>query len=232
LAVSSEVFADKVEKELGRKLNIPKKTGRKIDDFKAEDYADIRILVYTQPKLAGVGKKMPEVFEMGIGGKMQDRLAYAKNVLGRELRVGDFAKEGSVVDVHSVTKGKGVQGPVRRFGVSLRSHKSEKAVRNPGNVGPWTGPASWRVAHAGKTGFNQRTEYNKWVVRIGDDPKDVSPKGGFTHYGAMKTQYMLIKGSLPGPSRRLVIMSDARRASKGISKEAPSIVYIDVEAKK
>ncbi|RUA19603.1 MAG: 50S ribosomal protein L3, partial [Flavobacteriia bacterium] len=75
---------------------------------------------------------------------------------------------------------KGFQGPVKRHGVSLRSHKSEKTIRGPGNLGAWTGNRSWTVAHAGQTGYHLRTEWNKWVLKIGDNPEEVNRKGGFT----------------------------------------------------
>ena len=232
LSVSSEIFAEKPEKELGRKISLPKKASKKIDDFKAEDCHDIRILAYTQPKLTGIGKKKPEVFELGIGGSVQEKLNYAKAMLGKDIRINDFAKEGKVVDIHGVTRGHGTQGPRRRFGVMLRQHKSEKAIRNPGNVGPWTGPASWRVAHAGKMGYHQRTEYNKWIVKIGDNPADVMPRGGLTHYSNIKNQYVLVKGSLPGSTKRMIMMTDARRDHKKFPRDAPAISIISTDPKK
>lgn len=229
--VDSEIFSEKVEKELSRKLSAPKKVKKKFEDIKIEDCTEIRMIVYTQPKLTGIGKKKPDVFEMAIGGSNQDKLAYAKNILGKEIRVSDFAKAGQQIDVHSITKGHGTQGPHRRFGVSFRQHKSEKAIRNPANVGPWGGPTSYRVAHAGKTGFYQRTEYNKWLMKIGEDPKEVIPAGGFMHYGNVKNQYVLVKGSVPAPAKRLVIFSEAKRTTKKIPKEAPEIMHISIDSK-
>jgi len=231
LTIISEVFAEKNEKELGRKISLPKKVKKRFEDMKLGEYTDIRIQVYTQPKLTGIGKKKPEVFELGLGGKLEDKLNYAKNILGKEIRINDVLKEGQRVDAFSITKGHGTQGPRRRFGVMLRQHKSEKAIRNPGNVGPWTGPASWRVAHAGKTGWNQRMEYNKWVVKIGDNPNEVNPKGGFVHYGIIRGQFMLVKGSLGGSSNRLIMFTEPRRHNRKISKDAPTVNYISQESK-
>jgi len=58
-----------------------------------------------------------------------------------------------MVDSKTFTKGKGFQGPVKRFGISLRSHKSEKVIRGPGSLGPWKGQTklaatiSWKKAY-------------------------------------------------------------------------------------
>src|SRR3989344_4144001 len=70
--------------------------------------------------------------------------------------------ENQNVDVHAVTKGKGTQGPVKRFGVGLKQHKSETGIRRVGSLGDWKAK-TWRVAHAGQTGFHKRTEYNKKI---------------------------------------------------------------------
>ncbi len=232
LTVSSEICSEKVEKELGRKISVPKKVKKKFEDIKMDEIVDVKLVVYTQPRTAGVGKKKPEVFEIGIGGSLQDKTNYGKNMLGKEIRINDFVKEGQRIDVHGITKGHGTQGPHKRFGVAFRQHKSEKAIRNPANVGSWGGPTSWRVAHAGKTGYYQRTEYNKWIVKIGDNPKDVNPNGGFVHYGLVNNQYVLVKGSLPGSSKRLVMLTAPRRESRKLAKDAPIVNHISLEPKK
>ena len=90
----------------------------------------------------------------------------------------DVFNEGQQVDIHSVTKGKGTCGPVKRFGISLKAKKSEKVRRNPGSLGPWKGQTHimWKVAHAGQTGFHQRTEYNKQIIRVEGELDNLNPK--------------------------------------------------------
>ena len=185
----SELVADSLDKELERKIIISKNKGKKSDDF---DF--IRFLCYTQPKLTGIGKKKPEIFEISIGGSKEQQLAYAKEKLGKEISVSEVLKEGQQVDSHSLTKGKGFQGPIRRFGIQLRQHKSEKSRRNPGSLGAWNaqGHIMWRTAHASKTGYNLRTEYNKWIVKIGNKPEEINVKGGFLSYGNLKNTYLWV----------------------------------------
>ncbi len=230
LKLVSEVFADKVDKELGRKITIPKNIKKKIEDIK--DYDMIRLMVYTQPKLTGI-KKKPEIFEIGLGGSKEEQLKYAQEKLGKEINIGEVFTAGQQLDVHAITKGKGFQGPVKRFGISLKRHKSEKNRRNPGSLGGWKGQGHfmWRVAHAGKMGYHLRTEYNKWLIKIGEKPEEVAQKGGFLKYGAVKNPYILVKGSIIGPAKRLIRFNHTIRQSKKIPAEAPIVSYSSIVSK-
>ena len=95
-------------------------------------------------------------------------------------------------------------------------------------MGPWCGQINimWKTPNAGQTGYFQRTELNKWLVKIGKEGKDVNPKSGFTNYGLVKNDYVLIKGSVAGPKKRLIRLNYAIRPSKKIQKEAPAIRQI------
>ncbi|MDP3765727.1 MAG: 50S ribosomal protein L3 [Nanoarchaeota archaeon] len=225
--LAAEIFADSLDRELERKITIPKKKGKEIYDF---DF--LRLLCYTQPKLTSIGKKRPEIFEVAIGGNKEQQISYAKEKLGKEISVNEVFKEGQQLDVHSLTKGKGFQGPMKRFGIQLRHHKSEKSRRNPGTLGPWKaqGHVMWRTAHAGKMGYNLRTEYNKQVLKIGNKIDEINAKGGFVNYGFVKNSYILLKGSIAGHQKRLIRFTEAIR-SKKIIEEAPQITYTSTESK-
>ncbi len=228
-SLSSQLISPNADKELGRTLVLPKKTHGKESDR----YDEVRLLVYTQPKLTGIGQKKPFISEVALGGKKEEKLAYAKNLLGKEITLSDVFKEGDQVDVHSITKGKGFQGPVKRFGVSIRQHKSEKTKRGPGTLGPWCGQGKvmYRVAHAGQMGFHLRTEWNKWVVKIGKKEEAITPKGGFINYGEVRNTYVLLKGSVGGSKKRLIRFNVATRPNKGIPTQAPQLQYISVDSK-
>lgn len=232
LQLATEVFA-KPDKELTKKLGIKKDNSEKLEEAakNLDKFHEIRVNVYTQPKLAGIDKKKPEIFETALGGSINEQYEFVKNNLGKEVKIEDVFREGEQIDVRAVTKGKGFQGPVKRFGVQLRSHKSEKTKRGPGNLGPWTGNRSWTVAHAGQMGFHNRFEHNKWVLKISGDISKVNPKGGFLHYGNIKSSYLLLKGSVAGPAKRLVRLSHAIRKSKKIPAEAPKIESVSIASK-
>jgi len=231
MKVVDEIFA-KVDKELGRKIPLQKKE-KKLDDIKPADYADIRINVYTQPKLTSIGKKKPELFEVAIGGSNEDKFSYAKENLGKEVMVGAVFEPGQQIDIHSVTRGRGFQGAVKRFGIGLTSHKSEKDRRTPGSLGGWKGQGHfmYRIAHAGQMGYHTRTEFNKWILKISDQPEDVNPKGGFIRYGNVKNPCMIVKGSIGGASKRLIRMNTATKPNKSIPKDQPDITHISIDSK-
>jgi len=228
-SVLFDVFSDSLDDSLGRKIKLPKKLKNKISDAekKLERASEVRLLVYTQPKLTLLGKKKSELFEVAIGGKSaKEQFDFAKETIGKSLSVGDVFKEGQFMDAHSVTTGKGWQGVVKRFGVKLKSHKAEKGRRRIGTLGPWTPKKTpWWVPMAGQTGYHTRTEYNKQLIKI-SAPKDekITPRGGFLRYGEVKNGYMLVKGSLAGPKKRLIIFTPTSR--KHPAESVPSVISV------
>jgi large subunit ribosomal protein L3 len=226
--VSQFKWADKLEKHLARAMNVPKI--HKAVELKTEGVIEVRVLAQTQPHLINL-KKTPEIIELGIGGKVEDQLKFANDILGKEVKASEVFSDGAQVDAHSVTKGHGLQGPVARHGIMIRSHKAEKTKRGPATLGPWDGNRSYRVAHQGQTGFHRRTELNKWVVRVEAKPEEVTPKGGFVHYGLATGSCMLLRGSVGGAVKRLITMTPAMRPRVNIPKQAPEIVYTSLHSK-
>lgn len=66
-------------------------------------------------------------------------------------------------------------------------------------------------------GYHHRTELNKKIYRIGlgsDEAnastehditkKAITPMGGFPHYGIVKNDYLMLKGSIPGTKKRVI----------------------------
>ncbi len=181
---------------------------KKIEEVK-DGVSEVRLIVATQPRKAGIHKKKPELFEIPVGGSIDKALKYALEKLGKELSISEVFKPGQYIDVIAVTKGKGLQGVVKRFNVKIlpRWHKHRKGHRRIGSVGPTKPAIMFTTPRAGQTGFHQRTEYNKLILRIGkasDDDFKVNPDGGWPRYGLVKSEYVLIEGSIPGPPKRLV----------------------------
>ena len=238
LRPAGEAWAENLAPELKRAITVPKKSrGTAPGDLEAlgEDLADVRVLVHTNPTLvSGVPKKVPDIMEMPInGGSMLDRLKLAQSLLGQQVPVSSVFELGDLVDASAVTKGKGLQGPVRRWGIAMakRKHARTGKVRHVGNLGPWNpSHISWRVPQLGQMGYHQRTEYNKRLMLIGSDGSKITPEGGFPGYGLVRNQYILIKGSLPGPVKRLVRMRHAIRPGMN-SVKAPELLYVSQESK-
>ncbi|RCV62853.1 large subunit ribosomal protein L3 [Methanophagales archaeon] len=193
---------------------------------------ELRMISSTLPKVVnGVPKKKQEVMETQMGGDIGKDLEYAKEMLGKEITAKDIFNEGDFVDATAVTKGKGTQGPVKRWGITIQNAKARRSGkgRHVGAIGGWTPRrVRWRVPQLGQTGYQQRTEYNKRIVKIGENGEEITPKGGFLNYGVVRNDYVLLKGSVPGPKKRLVRLSRAIRAPPKL--DAPDIVYISKES--
>ena len=223
----TEVWAEDVHPDLSRVLNVPEdgdEASTSVDELRdlvdGGTVSDLRLITYTVPgAVPSVPKKAPDVMETRIGGvSLDDRFEYGLELLedGGEHTATDVFRAGEYADVAGVTKGKGLQGPVKRWGVQKRKgkHKRQGWRRRIGNLGPWN-PSRVRstVPQQGQTGYHQRTELNKRIIGLGDveDADEINVDGGFVNYGEVAGPYVLIKGSLPGPQKRLVRMRPAVR---------------------
>ncbi|WOF15518.1 50S ribosomal protein L3 [Methanoplanus sp. FWC-SCC4] len=237
----SEVWAENVDEALKGRIAIPKNNNsadntQKIRDAIAnERVSDIFALMYTQPAaLTGVPKKVPDLMEVRVaGGSMEARLEFATGLFGSEIELDAVAEEGQYIDVTAVTTGKGTNGPVKRWGIQTRKgkHSVGGKKRHIGNLGPWTPHhVRWQVPQMGQMGYQQRTEFNKRILKLGTEPESINPDGGFLHYGLVRGKYIAIKGSVPGPVKRLVRIRPAIRI-RGHVDRVPSISYVSTMSK-
>jgi len=99
-----------------------------------------------------------------------------------------------------VSKGKGYQGCIKRWGVKKLPKKTHRGYRRVGCIGSWhPRRVRWTVPRSGQLGYTHRTEANKKIYLVGKkasecpegnartaaDPceKHITPLGGFPHYG-------------------------------------------------
>jgi large subunit ribosomal protein L3 len=99
------------------------------------------------------------------------------------------------------------------------------------DIGPWNPHhVRWEVPQTGQMGFQQRTEFNKRILKIGENGSEITPAGGFLHYGVLNSPYVLIKGSIPGPVKRLVRIRPAMRQGEHVVR-TPTIQQVSVQSK-
>jgi large subunit ribosomal protein L3 len=194
--------------------------------------AAIRVITATQPKETGMAKKKPAISEIEIGGAtIPQQFEYAKQLLGKTVTAEEVFKEGQYTDIAAVTVGKGFQGPVKRWGVTKLQHKGRKTKRGIATLGPWNPHhVMYSVPRAGQMGYHQRTEYNKRILKIGKDGKEVTVKGGYVRYGQLKGPYILIEGSIPGTEKRSIRLRHPARPPKEIPEAPPQVTYISLES--
>ena len=226
-----DVFAEDLPKKITKWVDL------RTDEAAVErsrDVSNIRrvcAIVAVTPRDAGLEQKKPYVFEARIeGGSIDDRAEYARGLMGKSVKISDTFKTGGAVDVAAITKGKGWQGVIKRYGAKRKQHKSRKSVRELGSLGPISPQyVMYTVPRAGQMGFHQRVEYNKRIMIMdsAESGQKVGPPGGFKHFGDVRGDYIILKGSVPGTYKRFVKMrAQIRNESARITE--PNILEVVV----
>lgn len=221
---------------LGRALVLPENFNTEAMLEKVQKNMDqtltVRVLTATQPSLTSLSRKKPEISEIQIGGgTIQQQVDYAKQLLGKTVTPDEVFKDGQYIDIAGVTVGKGFQGPVKRWGVTCLQHKGRKTKRGIATLGPWNPHhLMYSVARAGQMGYHQRIEFNKRILKIGKDGKEVTVKGGFIRYGEVKGPYILIDGSVPGTEKRQIRLRVPARPPTEVPEAAPQVTYISLDS--
>jgi large subunit ribosomal protein L3 len=233
LKADDEVWADTVDDEVDKRVHVSDKQVGDFDELDRDRADEVRLIAYNKPyEVPGLPRKVPDVTELRVGGgTVDERLDLAREAFGEDLAADDVLQAGQMTDVAAVTKGKGLEGAVPRWGVKRQSHKSSTNRRDTHPLGPFQ-PRFIRptVPMPGQMGYHQRTELNKRVLKIGDDPEEINPEGGFLRYGEVDNPFALLHGSLPGASKRAVSLRDALRYQAGVEVEEPQITYISTSS--
>jgi large subunit ribosomal protein L3e len=211
----------------------------------------IRVLVHPKMKdIQHVGKIKAPLMEVQVnGGKdLNEKLEWAQGHLEKEVRVTDVFGNGDFCDVIGVTKGKGFTGVTKRFGVKKLPRKTHKGLRKVGCIGSWHPErVRWTIARAGQHGYHHRTEANKRILRIGESArtcsdnatteadvtqKNITPMGGFPHYGQVINDYVMLKGCTAGTKKRTLVLRQALFAPT-LNGEAAAVnlKFIDTSSK-
>ena len=193
----------------------------------------VAALVSSVPRDAGLSQKKPVTLEVGVsGGDLKAQADFVLGLIGKMVKFTDTFKAGMYVDVLGITKGKGFEGPITRFGVKRKQHKSRKSVRAVAVIGPWH-PAAvmYTIARAGQMGFHQRTETGKRILLVGNTTANpITPAGGFEHFGNVTGDYAVVRGAVPGPASRFVMV---RMKTRGVSRSQapPQVIEVSTTTK-
>ena len=229
-----DVYAEDIPKYISKEITLKNKQEGALENAEKglKKIKEIFAIVAVSPRAAGLEQKKPYIFEASVsGGDVQKQFTHVKELLGKEIKIDQIFETGATVDVAAITKGKGWQGVLKRWNVKKKQHKSRKTVREVGSLGPIS-PQSvmYTVPRAGQFGFHQRVEYDKRIMIIGntnDDQIKINPSGGFKHFGLVKGDFIVLKGSVPGTYRRLIkLRSQIRNAPDKVNK--PNILEVVV----
>eukprot|EP00467_Chlorarachnion_reptans_P015652 CAMPEP_0114506916 /NCGR_PEP_ID=MMETSP0109-20121206/11709_1 /TAXON_ID=29199 /ORGANISM="Chlorarachnion reptans, Strain CCCM449" /LENGTH=397 /DNA_ID=CAMNT_0001685589 /DNA_START=44 /DNA_END=1237 /DNA_ORIENTATION=- len=222
----------------------------------------VRVLAHTQIEKCKLRQKKAHLMEIQInGGKdTSEKVAYAKELFERKLPVDAVFAQNEMIDTIAVTKGRGYEGVVTRWGVTRLPRKTHRGLRKVACIGAWH-PAriQFNVARAGQNGYHHRTEMNKKIYRLGKaalpsgdgkqggakpkvhpnattdadlTSKAITPMGGFPHYGEVNEDYVMLKGSVPGPKKRVITLRKTcvPQVSRAAQEEI-TLKFIDTSSK-
>lgn len=233
--VYTEVASEAYDAELAKKVGInnTKNTDLNALKGKAADYEKVDGLFFLNAEGLGFGNKRVMRFEMPITGKDNaERFEFAAKWLGKELKASDVLSTGDYIDITAITKGRGWAGVIKRFGVARQYRKATGKVRHVGVLGPWH-PAKvmFSVPHSGHMGYNYRTEINKRILKMGTatETDAINVSGGYPRFGKVNSDYMILEGSIPGPSKRLLRIRKALRNKR--QKKEPQVTYVSLTSK-
>jgi len=208
----------------------------------------VRVIAHTQIRKVKIGQKKAHMMEIQVnGGSIADKVDFGYKFFEKAVPVDAVFAKDEMIDCISVTRGRGFEGVVTRWGVTRLPRKTHRGLRKVGCIGAWH-PArvGYTVARPGQHGYHHRTEINKKIYRLGKvgdathkattehdaTEKDITPMGGFGHYGIVKNDYLMIKGGIAGPRKRLITL---RRSlfpqTKRVAVEEIKLKFIDTSSK-
>jgi len=213
----------------------------------------IRVLAHTQIKKIKLRQKKAHLMEIQInGGTVKDKVDYGYELFERKVPVEAVFSQNDMIDIIGVTKGKGFKGVINRFGTRRLQRKTHRGNRKIACIGAWH-PArvSWAIGRAGQRGYHHRTEINKKIYRIGAAAKGadgkfnpnagtqadlttkaITPLGGFPHYGEVNEDYVMVKGGVVGPKKRvLTLRKSLLTQTKRVALEDIQLKWIDTASK-
>jgi len=181
----------------------------------------IRCIASSGVKKTGLAQKKSNILEIQVnGGLISEKISFCLNLFGKKVSVNDVFKPSELIDIIGITKGKGFEGVITRWGVTKLPRKTHRGARKVACVGSWhPSRVSFRVPRAGQNGYHHRTQLNLKIYRIGksDDPfggttefdltkKSINPMGGFPYYGQIKNDFLILKGGIVGSKKRSIIL--------------------------
>mmetsp|Transcript_15857 Transcript_15857/g.17903 ORF Transcript_15857/g.17903 Transcript_15857/m.17903 type:complete len:383 (+) Transcript_15857:57-1205(+) len=207
----------------------------------------IRVIGHTQIKKVKLRQKKAHVMEIQInGGSVEDKVNYGYGLFEQTVSIDSVFSQNEMLDTIAVTKGHGFEGVVTRWGVTRLPRKTHKGLRKVACIGSWhPSRVSFTVPRAGQRGYHHRTEINKKVYRLGKagdetscttetdlTKKSITPMGGFPHYGVINEDWIMLKGCVAGPKKRVITLRKSLyKPQTRTALEEINIKFIDTSSK-
>ena len=210
----------------------------------------VRVIAHTQIRKIKIGQKKAHMMEIQVnGGSVEDKVSFATGLFEKEVPVDAVFAQNEMIDVIGVSKGRGYEGVVTRWGCTRLPRKSHRGLRKVACIGAWhPAKVQYSVPRAGQNGYHHRTEMNKKVYKIGKGiaggvennavtdfdltEKSINPVGGWPHYGLVREDYIMLKGCVIGPKKRVITLRKAlfEQTHRNATEEI-TLKFIDTSSK-
>ncbi|CAI4231143.1 unnamed protein product [Auanema sp. JU1783] len=211
----------------------------------------IRIIAHTQMSILKRRQKKAHMMEIQVnGGTVEQKVEWAREHFEKQIPIDNVFAQDEMIDTIGVTKGHGFKGVTSRWHTKKLPRKTHKGLRKVACIGAWhPSRVAFTVARAGQKGYHHRTVTNKKVYRIGrscNTPegknngsteaditnKTINPMGGFPRYGVVNQDFIMLRGSVIGPKKRLITLRKSLiPSSKRFAHEKINLKWIDTSSK-
>merc|ERR1719231_1703046 len=115
------------------------------------------------------------------GGSVADKVDFCVGLFEKPVPVDAVFAQNEMIDAIGVSKGRGYDGVVTRWGCTCLPRKSHRGLRKVACIGAWhPAKVQWSVPRAGQNGYHHRTEMNKKVYKIGKGVNSDAPNNATT----------------------------------------------------
>jgi len=207
----------------------------------------VRVICHTQIRKLKIGQKKAHMMEVQVnGGSIADKVDFATSYFEKQVPADAVFAVNEMIDICGVSKGKGYEGVITRWGCTRLPRKSHRGLRKVACIGAWhPAKVQYSVARAGQNGYHHRTEMNKKVYKIGKagdnnsagtdfdlTEKSINPVGGFPHYGLVREDFMMVKGCVIGPKKRVITLRKSLfEQTQRDAVEEVTLKFIDTSSK-
>merc|ERR1739845_51183 len=165
------------------------KTGQEAEMAKIKKYCSVvRLIAHTQMKLLPLKQKKAHMLELQVNGSdSAQKVAFACGLFEKNISVSDVVAQDENIDCIGVTQGHGQKGVHHRVEINKKIYRIGAGYKTEG----------------GKTIKNNAATASDLT------DKSINPVGGFPHYGEVKNDFLLIKGSCMGVRKRPIVIRKA-----------------------
>jgi len=116
----------------------------------------VRVIAHTQIRKVKIGQKRAHMMEIQVnGGSVEDKVTFATGLFEKTVPIDAVFAQNEMIDVIGVSKGRGYDGVVTRWGCTRLPRKTHRGLRKVACIGAWhPAKVQYSVPRAGQNGYH------------------------------------------------------------------------------